>query len=251
MNNFYLDSGDIPDFFCQPKNFHLPCVIQNTFPLHMACAYGGVEDVVELIRLGVNVNSLADMGQIAINEAILRKNIEMVRILLENGARLDIENEFNQKPIDYALRVGDQEIMQLISSWRVVDSNFEIDDLLVRYQEYEDFNQEIINLNSENVLGEFPVHIAIKNQSIADLRGIIKSGGDLNLPTNDGLSLTPLHYAIGTCQLEMVQLLIENGANVEIKDSFHRTPLYMAFLIGETKQLFYLMAWIENSKAKK
>jgi ankyrin repeat protein len=49
----------------------------------------------------------------------------------------------------------------------------------------------------------------------------------------------------------MVQLLIENGANVEIKDSFHRTPLYMAFLIGETKQLFYLMAWIENSKAKK
>ncbi|NOQ79744.1 MAG: hypothetical protein GQ546_10130 [Gammaproteobacteria bacterium] len=55
---------------------------------------------------------------------------------------------------------------------------------------------------------------------------LITSGQDVNAPDND--SWTPLHFAVQANCLEVVNLLIENGAYIEALEVNGNTPLWVA-----------------------
>lgn len=83
---------------------------------------------------------------------------------------------------------------------------------------------------------------AVKKRDIKHARKLIGYVADVNIQYENGH--TPLHLAASSGQTEMVQLLIENGANVNAKfhddqDFINVTPLHLAALEGhqETVQL--------------
>jgi len=51
----------------------------------------------------------------------------------------------------------------------------------------------------------------------------ISQGGDFSVANYDGR--TPLHVACCEGHLDTVQLLLENGASVHVRDRFDHTPL--------------------------
>ena len=67
---------------------------------------------------------------------------------------------------------------------------------------------------------------AIEAGNIKAVKTIIKKGIDVNLPVKkNGF---PLFYAAGCGRPEIARLLIQAGANVNIKDSYGDTALHIA-----------------------
>ena len=63
-------------------------------------------------------------------------------------------------------------------------------------------------------------------------------------------SCTPLAIACLFDHIEAVDLLIKNGANIEIKDENGRTPLFRAALRGNTEIVKLLLSYGANKDIK-
>ena len=59
---------------------------------------------------------------------------------------------------------------------------------------------------------------------------------------NDYMRQTPLHWAVKRNYIQMIKLLIKNGANVNAKDLQKRTPLHLASLNGNLPLVGLLIA---------
>lgn len=68
---------------------------------------------------------------------------------------------------------------------------------------------------------------AIEHKEINTIQHLIKQGADINFscPYGSGAYRTKLHSAVSNESIELVKLLIENGANVNARDKEGRTPL--------------------------
>ena len=78
-----------------------------------------------------------------------------------------------------------------------------------------------------------PLHYAIGLAGIEMVEMLIEYGADVNVVSQYGAANngeTPLHLAINEEKWEIVQLLIEKGANVNIPDNDGQTPLFYALL---------------------
>ncbi|KAF3182443.1 hypothetical protein TWF788_006346 [Orbilia oligospora] len=64
-----------------------------------------------------------------------------------------------------------------------------------------------------------------------------------NLNIQDGEGRTPLSYAAETENMEMVRLLLENGAQINMEDNARRRPLSEAIEKRNTKIVQYLLSW--------
>lgn len=75
---------------------------------------------------------------------------------------------------------------------------------------------------------------------IQNVKELIESYPELiNEKNSEGL--TALHYACDRGNLEMVQFLVEEGANVNIQDSYGETPLHVAKIADELEIINYLL----------
>ena len=82
--------------------------------------------------------------------------------------------------------------------------------------------------------GEDLLHLAGKNGQVTLIKNLLKAKVDINVLNSEGLS--SLHWAVIKGNLEVTQLLIREGANIEIKDSkWGSTPLLFACQNGKTK----------------
>lgn len=70
-----------------------------------------------------------------------------------------------------------------------------------------------------------PLHTAIKNKQYSKILNLIKCT-DVNVTTGNGFS--PLHVAARFNYFEIIDLLIENGADVNLKNACGWTPLMVA-----------------------
>ena len=72
------------------------------------------------------------------------------------------------------------------------------------------------------------IDLAVYEGRLDVLDGYLKNGGDVNALVWDGASI--LHGAVTCVQFEMVKLLFEYKADVNMPDSSGITPLYRAIL---------------------
>ncbi len=82
-------------------------------------------------------------------------------------------------------------------------------------------------LNIRDNLGRTPLHLAAQRNSKSIVELLIAKGADIESETDS--KLTPLHYAVlMTDNYEIVEYLIEKGANVNPPDHFGKLPLNSA-----------------------
>lgn len=83
-----------------------------------------------------------------------------------------------------------------------------------------------IDLSSNNLLPK--LHSAVWLGQIENVRKLLKKD-DLN--SVDACNRTALHLAVVQCSIDIVQLLLGNGANVEISDNDGLTPFLKVMYI--------------------
>ncbi|RYE22124.1 MAG: ankyrin repeat domain-containing protein [Sphingobacteriales bacterium] len=72
-------------------------------------------------------------------------------------------------------------------------------------------------------------------------RYLVMNGADVNLPSNNGFNVFPLHSAAAGNYTNIATMLIENGAQVNIKQQAGVTPLHSAAQNGDVELLILLL----------
>ena len=114
---------------------------------------------------------------------------------------------------------------------RIVDANYNINEILSG--------------------GNSRLHLAVKSGSYIDSRNLIAKG-IVHINTANTRGFTPLHEATQLKNGELIDLLLQNGANVMALNAQQQTPLFMAVNFGE-KELAqkFIMAGHSMSNAQK
>ena len=74
-----------------------------TFPLHSAVSSGNLAIVKILLQNGANVNIQNRTGKSPLSLAAAGNRLDLVKLLVQNGAQIDLKDNQNQTPLDLAL----------------------------------------------------------------------------------------------------------------------------------------------------
>ncbi|RCH54100.1 hypothetical protein DJ568_14560 [Mucilaginibacter hurinus] len=98
---------------------------------------------------------------------------------------------------------------------------------------------EAVDYHAED--GFTPLGLAAYFGQYEIARYLVEKGADINLPSNNGFNVFPLHSAAAGNFTDIAVLLIENGAQVNIKQQAGVTPLHSAAQNGNVDLLILLL----------
>ncbi len=224
------------------------------FLLHYAVDNGYFEIVEYLLQHGADVNLKDINGCTPLQIAVANSDndIEIVKLLIENGADINAQDENNCTILDYAFNNNRIEIIKEILKYdNINDINKKkyIDILLIYFSKYNDIlsfrwlNENFkINANIEDKKSRYtPLQIAVKNNNIEMVKLLLENHADVNLKDINGC--TPLHWAVECNNIEIVKLFIENGAGINAQDETLATTLYLSIY---TKNIEMVKLLLEN-----
>jgi len=72
-------------------------------------------------------------------------------------------------------------------------------------------------------------------------RYLVLKGAEVNLPSNNGFNVFPIHSAAAGNYTDIAKMLIDNGANVNVKQTAGVTPLHSAAHNGNLELIILLL----------
>lgn len=85
--------------------------------LHLASFANRCSDIKELLQAGADINATGDLGLRPLHYAVLGESYKAVRLLLEKGAVVHVENEYCETPAQMAHLLGYADIESLLLKW--------------------------------------------------------------------------------------------------------------------------------------
>ena len=135
---------------------------------------------------------------------IFRENKALVEKAIEKGIHLK------------ELKIGGKNALE----WALEFGNIELIDLIYR-------NNATKSKEIKKNIGHSSLIKSIIQNNISDLKLLLKAGADAN-GQDEGTKHSVLHYACVIGNIKAIQVLIENGANINIQNIKGRTPLFIA-----------------------
>ena len=225
-----------------------------TTSLQWAVYEGNVAEVKRLLEAGADVSLANNFGVTAMSLASEVANTEVLRMLLKAGADADSPNPEGQTALMAVARTGNLEAANLLLDrgakvdarerwggqtalmWASARRHPEMMRLLIAhgadvnarstnrdYQRHVTAEGRPKNLDSG---GFTPLLYAARENCMACVEVLLKSGADINLPDPDGVS--PLMVAIMNANWDLAKQLIEAGADINQWDVYGEAPLFAA-----------------------
>jgi len=180
----------------------------------MACSgYGNLEFAKILIAKGADVNRQDKSGDTVIHWSAYSGQIAFTELLLDNGARIDVKS----KHADGVLEIALKEYQNSIS------------DLLI----YREKTRHQLNPEARRIA------YAVKNNDLERVRSQIGKF-DVNQKDEAGTPLLTLATERGF--LEIAELLLENGADIDAMNAVGHTAINRAVFFGKTATIDFLLA---------
>ncbi len=236
---------------------------EGVLPLNIAVSIGD-KDLVKSLLDPTNINSVDSNGNTALYLAAHRSNINLVKLLLENGASSNIKNDRGNTPLH---RTKDSDTAKLLiqngASTNAKNNNSEIPlymalgskdkklieelakgvDFLITDKDNNtllhqavkqinnDFAEQLMNqkpslINKMNNNNETPLAIAMRvgNNNIADKLLTLKA----NVNTQDRYGTTPLLESIAHNNVYGAKLLLKHNVNPNISNNIGHNALHQA-----------------------
>ena len=199
---------------------------QGRVPLHQTSPlYGNKEDPQDVLKAtqllleqGVDINSLDENRETPLHIASAVGLFEKIKVLLDHGARADLENIHGEVPL------------HLVSKF-VYNESPNVTRLLL---------QQGMDVNRRDKQQATPLHFTSFRGQFEIALALLDHGADVNARTDDGQ--TPLHRVSAALSsslrpelgyIRLAQLMLEHGADVDARDKDQATPLHYASFVSK------------------
>ncbi len=196
------------------------------FPLGVAANLGDIEKVKELIAKGYNVNTRDDVNWTPLHRAIFSGHKEIAKLLIANGADVNAKNNIGVVPIMLAVIRDYNDIVELLikngveETIYVASARGDVDSVKALLRK----DPNLISAFSSND-GWGALHWAAYMGRLDVIKLLLENGADVNI-RNGANNITPLFWAVHTGHLDAAKLLVEKGADVKIKMKGFETILH-------------------------
>ncbi|XP_017781810.1 PREDICTED: serine/threonine-protein phosphatase 6 regulatory ankyrin repeat subunit A isoform X2 [Nicrophorus vespilloides] len=174
-------------------------------------------------------------GDTALHLAARRKDIDMVRILVDYGTSVDIQNGEGQTPLHIAAAEGDEILVKYFYGVRASASITDNQDRTPMHLAAENGHASIIELLADkfkaSILertkdGSTLMHIASLNGHADCAMMLFKKGVYLHMPNKDGAR--SIHTAARYGHVGIINTLIQKGEKVDVTTNENYTALHIA-----------------------
>lgn len=184
--------------------------------LMIAAETGNLEVAKALLsddRVRQSINQVDRQGKTALHHAVEQNHLPLITLLLRNDAGKNIADEQHHTPVTKAAMLGHTEALRLLCKM-----------------------DEDVNPGPQSASGRFPLSEAVVNNHAEAAAFLLAQGASVN---NDrgpfnlrsqayGQGATPLMLAAGYNNPELLDLLLQHGAEPELKDDACKTALAYA-----------------------
>ena len=179
-------------------------------PLHFACFRGKPDIVRLLLDRGAQVNVKNQLGETPLH--LLSRGeydspsdgVSVAELLLERGTGVNAQDKFDWTPLHSASNNGKPEIVRALLS-------------------------HAANVKAENELGETPLHLVRQgkygSQDSVQVAQLLLDGG-VNANSRDKRNWTALHSACYYGRLEIAKVLLDHSSITKSEDDQGETPLH-------------------------
>ncbi len=205
-------------------------------PLNRAAQRNQLTAIILLLDSGAKISGgFPETSWTPLFNSVFRRHYEACEILLKRGADPNIKDEKGRTPLDIAIAErtdleGDirrqnefDKIIDLLKEYGAKDTLFSAVGRNDVAAVSNFINKENVNLK-ENPSKDSSLHQAAAYGYNEIIQILLSNDADINI--KDELGRTPLMIAVGARQLETVSLLINSGANIESVDSNKQTALF-------------------------
>jgi len=178
-------------------------------PLHVAIYkgnYGMIDTLVTEYKADLSLQD--ELGQTPLHQAATYNQPNTIRLLVKNGANINIGSGSKIGTPLHAAAMGNPKIKTELCLGA------------------EELIKSGANIDAQAGDGFTPLHIAVKNSMIEMVELLLKNKANSSIKTNTGH--TPLCYAINKKNANMVKVLLNNGVNPDEPIITGHTPLHMA-----------------------
>ncbi|WP_235526303.1 ankyrin repeat domain-containing protein [Nostoc piscinale] len=224
--------------------------------IHIDVQQGNIAGVARKIANGVDIECLDEYSQqTPLMCAVSSPNagVDMIRFLLEHGANVNaVEPESQNTVLGLAVQSGNFDKIQLILD-AGADINYQSPDgydVLIHAMYGRDILQDENLISTLNLLisrgaavngmssyGESAIKVAAHVGRFDAVKLLLNAGAN-----PEQLEWTELMHAIVFGSLEQVKFLLEQGADQNVRDCWHRTPWLLSLQVGELPKAKLLRA---------
>ncbi|EFA06802.1 Ankyrin repeat and KH domain-containing protein mask-like Protein [Tribolium castaneum] len=208
-----------------------------------AVVHGNLEIIKLLLSNGADLNALCCHGDTPLIKCITKGNLKHAKYLVENGANTCQADRNGYTPLAHAVYNENTEMIELLlkshARFTLHSGLFEaIDNCNFKMTKFMLEKGADVNLCGEN--GEFPLTHAVKKKQSEIVKLLIKKGANINCTDRDGY--TPVMRAVQQQNFDMVKDLIGFGADVNIWNIFNnRTALSLALIKNDFRTVELLL----------
>ncbi|CAN9510685.1 unnamed protein product [Ophioblennius macclurei] len=192
------------------QGYHANIVtIDHVTPLHEACLSGHVACVRALINAGANVNAATIDGVTPLYNCCSSGSVDCLELLLQNGAHTHTTHTHVPSALHEACKRGNSQCVESLLSHGT------------------DPDYELPHLGS-------PLYISCLHRHTSCSQILLHTGAHVNVGRGDD---SPLHAAARLDSVDQAAVLLEYGADVNLRDSSNQRPVDVAPPGGKTQHL--------------
>lgn len=209
---------------------------------------GSINSLRKLIELRIDVDKKDKSGNTALYIACSNGKLDVVKLLLNNNAKVNQICRFKRTALYTACINGHDDIVNLLveKDGKIFLGGINTDRLIYRVVErkYREVLKKLVEqkvyLDMQYKNRETVLHKACSTLDLETAKILVDGGANVNIQDED--FNIPLHIACKTNNLEMVKLLTRAGSFINSKGFEEKTPLYIACEMGNIDIVKYLVA---------
>jgi len=225
-----------------------------------AATSGNFNVVKALIEENPNlINYKNENGVSVLHRAAIQGSKIIVQYLIDNNAEVCAEDRWGKTPFIYAKDRGHDKVADLL----FLHSQLEISNAEETIKIFNELAHEgklfevtemvkryprLILSETYNSSNTTPLHAAASSGHVDVVQFLLDKGADIN--SKDQYGQTPLHDAADNGQKRMAKFLLDNGADVDARMHNDFTPLYMAADGGHRDVVMLLLRKGANVNAR-